>query len=183
MKKVYVKIALLAIVGMVHSSSMGMLQKREPKVYQKQTKDARELALLVQQKGLKLDLSRLPLDGTIQDNCFTQLPQDLRKGLYVSLRPSLFKNPFFVSSALQDPIRRDRLDRRRKLIWLGPIVMLSSTCTSCRSVMIHEDQELATYLRELSVDRTLGYIGNEDKKTPEAFDKPINEQQGSCLTQ
>jgi len=184
MKISCIKSIVLGLVVFTHGTSLCMLQGRAHISFQKATKEVRETGALL--KKTRTDFSRLPLDENMEENCLTKLPKDIRKKLYISLEPSNFKSPYSPSPWIhRDSAINDRLDRVRKRMWLQSRIQLSSTCKTCRLMMMHEDEQLAAFFHEINVALLLGYIGKKEKEVIEerSDEREVIESNAWCSTQ
>lgn len=135
MKTVYAKIVLLAIIGIVHSSSVCMLQPQINKCSKKATKRAIEVVnSLTETKEAPLALS--PQRPAMEGNFFTELPKELRIDCVPSRKPR-----FEVEFETRE------LDFVRNKVWLQNLLNVSSTSRYSRLIMLRDNPELASFIR------------------------------------
>ena len=138
MKSLYIKIALVGIIGVMHSASMCMLQPKADKYQKRMAKKTAETMELLKKSHpkegfpLALPCQRPAMEG----NFFTELPKETRAMCVPSTKPNR-----------DVPFQTRQFDLCRENMWLSSKINVSSTSRASRFVMLRDNPDLAAYIR------------------------------------
>ncbi len=158
--------ALLATIGAAHSASMCMLQvPKHQSSNKKSTQEIQSIVSSLKKDGPRPNISRLYAQEPLVvsgDNCFLVLSPDVRGGIYKLLVPSHMKSPFSSVTPehikYKNPLLEERIIMSRKFLFVADRLILSTVCKSCRSMVTREDEEVASYLRDRHLARSLACV-------------------------
>jgi len=136
MKTLYVKVALLGVIGVMHSASVCMLQSAKTKFDKKATKKAAEVVRAIIAEAKEAPLALPAQRPPVEPNFFTGLPKEVRILCVPYNKPNR-----------DIPFSTRYLDLCREGNWLGLQLSVSSTCMSCRERMLLDNPPLAHYIR------------------------------------
>src|SRR5688572_8572173 len=88
MKIIYIKIALLATIGVAHSASLCMLQSAKTRFDKKTTKKAAEVVRAINAQTIEAPLALPKQRSAMEGNFFTELPREVRGDCVPSYKPN-----------------------------------------------------------------------------------------------